>query len=354
MLEKRAELIFPHPCPKKPADRPLWKDVPGALVAKIEGVLGGKIASAAGVLGGYGPSACFSVMLENHARFFLKGTHPGQEAHGKKALEQEIQAYERLADFSLFMPRYIGQVGQGDDDDWHLGIFSYIDKAQSPLPWTEKKIVSVFLLLGKIHGKTGSSLPHITDCNFIAGFLSPEECGWIRLAREEAVRQRFLSIFSNVDPAKTWLDRALPLFLNCSKELSDLLKSHPGIFHGDLRSDNILLDENGKFFLVDWTNACEGPVILDLVFFICGLSAETGYSGKDLLSLYTRVTGISFSRSDVQKALVSASGYYALQAGKPVPKRLPQLRWVQKQHLWGALHWLADVFDIPPPPYFSA
>lgn len=343
--------LFEQKAPAGLPDRPAWPDVPPDIVLCLEKTIGQKIIGADIASGGYGPSAAFIAKTAAGKFFFIKGTHPGQDAHGFKALEQEIAAYQASPEIAEVSPRYLGRVDQGDDDDWHLAVFDFVLGAHTPLPWNESKMVAVFDVLKKIHGAQPSLAP-VSQDSFMKDFISGKG-GWHRIFNEERPRKNFLSLFKDQEMALDWLSSSLPALIAATEDAQNL-GGVTGIIHGDLRSDNILFDQNGRVFLIDWTNACIGPVILDLAFFISGLAAESGIPAQKLLEIYQDRTGFSFTCRDIGCALAAVSGYYAVSAGKAVPPRLPQLRWVQKQHLWGSLCWLTDSLVLPAPPEFDA
>ena len=56
--------------------KPGWHEVPVALCAMIEAIVGEPVASAETVWGGFGPTASFALTTASGARYFCKGTHP--------------------------------------------------------------------------------------------------------------------------------------------------------------------------------------------------------------------------------------------------------------------------------------
>ena len=147
------------PVPKGRPDRPSWEAVPAGIIRQIESAVGDKIVDAVIATGGYGPSATFIMTTSVGNKFFTKGSHPGQDTHGSKALEQEIAASLVLDGITNVSPRYLGRADQGDDDDWHLAIFDYVPKGQETLPWNEEKIARVFDVLKIIHTASPDLVP---------------------------------------------------------------------------------------------------------------------------------------------------------------------------------------------------
>ncbi len=341
--------LFPEPAAREA--RPSWNEVPPALVAEIETLLGEKILGAEIAYGGYSPAADFIVRLARK-KVFIKGTHPQQDAHGAEMLRQEVAAYQALPVLRDLSPAYLGTAGDPGpaDNGWLLAAFDYIDAAPT-LPWTQEKLAAAFRLLGRIHNHAKTGLPDARAKNYVEKFLKPEG-GWLRFAAEPQTAAKFLTLFEDADAGRAWLAAALPLLCGLQENIG-ALGGPAGVLHQDLRSDNILFGLDGRAWLVDWPNACYGPVALDLAFFLPSVTAEGGGDIRALSALYRDVTGIEVSRQDMTWALASYAGHMADNAYRAVPARLPRLRWMQKSILWAMLEGLTALADIPPPPRFK-
>ncbi|MCE9507298.1 MAG: aminoglycoside phosphotransferase family protein [Alphaproteobacteria bacterium] len=334
--------------------RPAWAEVPPALVAQLQELLKQKIIHADIAWGGYSPSATFVATLASWEKAFIKGTHPGQDTHGTQMLRQEIEAYQTLPDIQSFSPAYLGCVSDGREEGWMLAAFDSIDTLPT-LPWTEEKITTVFRLLSRLHfcdkKNIPPALPPARDKNYIEKFLRPEG-GWLRFRDERQTADKFLALFEDQDAGRDWLSSALPRL--CEKQAkAHMTGGAVGMLHQDLRSDNILFDREDRAYLVDWVNACQGPVVMDLAQFLPAVSAESAFECGALLGLYEKISGVKIDRESLVIALASASGHMADNAYRAVPAKLPRLRWMQKSVLWAMLQWAVVLMDIPPPPRFT-
>jgi serine/threonine protein kinase len=346
------DFLFQEPAGREA--RPDWSDVPADIVSQIQNLLKQRILHAETAWGGYSPSACFAATLDSQKRVFIKGAHPGQDTHGTRMLRQEIEAYETLPALKSLSPAYLGYVSDGREDGWMLAVLDYIDTAPT-LPWTREKITIVFELLSRLYswdeGCIPRSLPQAREKNYVEKYLRPEG-GWLRIRDDRRVAGKFLTLFEDENAGKAWLSSALPGL--CENQAKAPLTGGPvGIIHQDLRSDNILFDKAARVYLIDWTNVCRGPVVMDIACFLSSVSAESPFDGETLLDLYTGISGVKISRDDLAIALASASGHMADNAYRAVPAKLPRLRWIQKSVLWSMLQWAVVVMDIPPPPRFK-
>lgn len=345
-------MIFFEPSEREA--RPAWSDVPAAIVGQLEALLLEKIISAEIVWGGYSPSAVFAATLESGRKVFIKGTHPGQDAHGTQMLRQEIEAYRVIPGLAAHAPAFIGMVSDGLEDGWMLAVFEYIDKAPT-LPWTIEKLEKIFTLLRVFHfcedGRMPTALPWAHEKNYVEKYLRPQS-GWFRIRDNPEITAKFLTLFEDAEAGELWLSVALSKLCAQQEKVMEM-KSPVGIIHQDLRSDNILFDPKGRVYLVDWPNACRGPVVMDIVYFLSTISAESGFDAEILLGLYEKTTGIKLDRTALATALASSSGHVADSAYRAVPLKLPRLRWIQKVTLWSMLQWGVVLLNIPQPPRFK-
>lgn len=345
---------FISPEPEGREARPDWASVPAEIVLQIQVLLGCRIIHGETAWGGYSPSACFVLTADSGRNFFVKGTHPEQDTHGTQTLRQEIDVYKMWPEIKFFSPAYIGCVEDGSDDGWMLAVFDHV--ATTPtLPWTIEKIGAVFRLLRRLHFCEKESippfLPHASKKNYVEKFLKPEG-GWLRLASDPQAAEKFLTLFQDEEGGKKWLSAALPLLCTAQRKVADI--SGPvGILHQDLRSDNILFELSGTPFLIDWPNACYGPIVLDLAYFFSTVMAESPFEADTLLSLYQQETSGRIGQPELSIALAAISGYLADNAYRRVPEKLPRLRWFQKRTLRAALQWGTELLEIPSCPPFK-
>lgn len=343
--------LFPEPAQREA--RPSWDEVPSSIVNELEALLGARILGADIAYGGYSPAADFVARLASGKKVFIKGTHPQQDAHGAQMLRQEVEAC-RLPLLSGVTPACLGYAGDPgpDDNGWMLAAFDYIDSVHA-LPWTREKLLQVFTQLGKIHGHTAPlpPLPAAAQKNYVEKFVKPEG-GWLRFAAEPKTAAKVVTLFEDQTAGDAWLKSVLPRFCAIQKNIA-ALGGPVGVLHQDLRSDNILFGRDGRAWLVDWPNACHGPVALDLAFFLPSVTAEGGGAPRELIDLYKSATGINVSDHDIVQALVSHAGHMADNAYRAVPAKLPRLRWMQKNILWAMLAWLSALDDTPAPPRFA-
>ncbi|TVQ84557.1 MAG: aminoglycoside phosphotransferase family protein [Micavibrio sp.] len=348
------QTVLPEPAEKEA--RPRWQDLPAPLVAEIENITG-KITQSDIAWGGYSPSACFRVTAADGRRFFIKGSHPGQTTHGAKALRQEVAAYQNLKFLERCAPRFHGTVSFGDEDDWHLAVWDQV-RGKTALPWTEEKARRVLELLAELHSGVVRAdvpeLPHGRESNHVSDFFLGQRL-WKRFARkDDSNRQdKFVSLFEDTPQAAHWLEAHLPQLVALQEKVTQITEPE-GVVHFDLRSDNILFDEDrdGRAVIVDWTDTCWGPVLFDVALFALCVAAESEIRPQSLLTAYEEMSGRAFEDQAVAAVVATITGYFADNAWRDVPQQLPRLRWIQSLCLDAGLRWLAAEEIVPHPGRF--
>jgi hypothetical protein len=328
--------------------KPDWENVPSSLRAKIEACIGEPVRAADIVWGGFGPSATFVLTGESGARYFCKGTHPGQTPQGHAALLRERYNYEHFPEIEAFGPRYIGGV---DDGDWHMAVLDYVPRAQNVPPWVGDLADRTIALVARFHKaspeRAARKLTPVQDLVGFNPFRVTE--GWVSLAKIPEHQAQFAALFVDEDAAHLWLT-ANGEPLAGMEARAETIGGPRSWLHLDIRSDNLVFAADGSVKLVDWPIFAYGPSLLDIAFFLPSLAGEGGPACAESLRLYEREAGKAFDPEDVALAAVTVAGFFAARAGAPEIPVLPRLRWVQKLQLFPALDWICQVLGLSPLP----
>lgn len=113
---------------------------------------------------------------------------------------------------------------------------------------------------------------------------------------------------------------------------------HPGMIHGDLRVDNVLVDPAGTVWFCDWTWTCAGPAWFDLASLLV-----TGYaSGLDADALFAaQPAGRDAPPDGLDAALAALCGHWLTLAAAEAGSASPHIQAHQRFSGETALAWLA-------------
>ncbi len=307
---------------------------------KIETLFAEKIISGQTIYGGFSASANFIIEFASGRKIFAKGSHPQEMAHGTQHLRQEVAAYDFCEGLKKLSPAYLGMAGDGDEDGWLLGFWEYIE-ARNDIP-----LESIIGALIEFQSFPVAALKSARDQNYISLFLN-EDKKWKRIASDKAVATKFLSLLD--DGGASWLSRNIATLEKIQQEP---LIGREGLLHGDLRIDNFLYDGK-RTYVIDWPNACHGPLVFDTLFLVANLEALGICTIEEALSIYEAGGGTAFSKNEKTVMAVRISGFFADQAYRASPHRLPRLRWMQKGILFTLLGYLVrlGIIDSSPRPF---
>lgn len=333
---------------QKPSDLEIKPDVgewPAALKTDVEKQVGANITKAHIQYGGY--SAAFSCIAktEDGKTYFIKGSHPAEMSHGAKTLAQEIHIYKSVDILKEISPAFIGQAHYGGEDDWRLGIWQALQGPGIKTSWTDQDFKYFGETMKKLYTEFDPDKADVLPAdqtNFIKDIISGKN-SWQKFTAFEDRKDQFCSIFEDQDAARAWLDSHLPQLIKDSRSPVDHFQT---LVHFDLRHDNILFDEAGSALLIDWPNGCIAPAGYDLVCLSCDLMAHGNGDAWDIFKKLSDTQTLNISESDVIAILSKISGYYALNAYREIPDRLPRLRWIQKAFLYCMTEWLARLNHI--------
>ena len=135
-----------------------------------------------------------------------------------------------------------------------------------------------------------------------------------------------------------WVPRVLPELVELVTLAPEALTGDSAA-HSDLRPDNMLIDNNGTCWTIDWNWLTLGPRWIDWV----GLLPIAQHQGIDTFTAIARSPLTADVPKDHLDCLVAVIAAYMMKNtdAPPPPGCTPALREHQRLHAWTFLDWLA-------------
>lgn len=346
-MQNPPQPLFAPPAARE--EKPSFDSLPEGMREKIERRTGGRIVSGETVYGSLSSSAGFVLTFDSGLKVFVKGSHPDEMSHGTLHIRREIKAYEDVPVLCDIAPQLFTWVSDNDEDGWTLGVWKYIRTGGVD---AGARIADIVQLLARAHAVdiAPGILPEAATHNYLSMFLSDAK-KWRRIHDDVKIREKFLSLFDDIKAADVWLGRNIDALIDLQARAASA-NFVQGFMHGDLRLDNIIASE-GRCYIIDWPNAATGPVLFDLVM-LAGHIEAMGYGmAENTFDAYRAAGGIALAGLDHENiSMMTAllAGYFADQAYRTTPPKLPRLRWMQKSLLCSHLRLLARLSRIESPP----
>jgi Ser/Thr protein kinase RdoA (MazF antagonist) len=208
-----------------------------------------------------------------------------------------------------------------DDGDWVVAVFEDLDGRLLPpwLPGDLEAFIQAVASLGSIKVGTSTGLPTAVERHVdIFG-------GWAMLARDLDVR---------LDP---WAASRLAQLVEIEARWPQVLAGD-ALVHGDLRSDNTIIDSQGRVRFVDWTQACRGSPAFDYVAMVPAMVLEGCGSPFELMAAAPHLRGLD--AGDLLTLVVTIAGYFAYRSHQPTQPGLPTVRAFQAAQGDVCIDWL--------------
>jgi hypothetical protein len=302
-----------------PGHRLQWPDLPEALRDEITGVLGSAVVEAVGQRGGYGPSLAARCGLADGRRVFIKAVSPAQNPDTPGMMRREARINGRLpADAPA--PALLHSL---DDGEWIALVFEEVAGRLPLTPWITDELEVVLRATREL------------------GELAPR-------GRLPTLAQQYGAMFTGWRTLVAEPDAVIDGW--CRDRLDELAAlearwEHATVgdrlIHGDVRSDNVLLTDDGRVMFVDWTSTCVGAGWFDVVAMLPAIALEGGGDPESVLA----AIGLDLDAEALLPLVAAFTGYFADRGRLPDLPGLPTLRPFQRAQGEVTVAWLRRLWE---------
>lgn len=326
--------------------RPGWADLPARLRATVAARLGAPVVDATTATGGFTRGFAGVLSTASGERVFVKAARLA-------GAERLADAYAREAAVTAALPAGV----RAARPRWTLTVAGHfvlcldaVDARIPALPWAPAELDATLAAYAEAAEALRDPPPALAALHppRLAELARDHLTGW----REAAVYERVGGPTEPPGPGSPeppGPDAASPtglvqLVRARLPELTALearlpgYAHHPGLIHGDLRLDNVLIDRAGSASFCDWTWVCFGPPWFDLA----GLLVTAYASGLDTDAVFAAHPAAGDAPPDaLDVALAALSGHWLTSATADPGSASPHIQAHQRWSGEMALDWLA-------------
>ena len=272
------------------------------------------------LVGGFSPGAT-SILEWPDRSLFVKAVGRELNPESPALHRREITISSALPQSARF-PRLLETY---DDGDWVALAFEVVPGRPPRHPWSPDELARVGAALAAMHDDLTPS--PVSSLASLVDYRRAVFGAWSELAGAEDGTPAGLEPW-----ARDHLDR-----------LAELEAAWPAacagstLLHGDVRSDNVLVSDDGVVF-VDWPHGAVGSRAFDFVAWAPSVVLEGGPPPEDLLALCVPPGAVDPDALTV--VLAAVAGFFVSHSLRPAPPGLPTLRPFQAAQGAVALAWL--------------
>lgn len=297
-----------------------WDDVPPAILAAIEELLGSVVVEAVTQPAGFSPGLAARLLLRDGSRAFVKAVSESANPDSPAIHRREARIVAALP-ASAPVPRFLWSLDEGG---WVVLAFEDVGARHPAEPWTASDLDLVIATLKDMSRELTPS-PIAVD-QTAEGAFEQGLNGWRQMLENRETR---------LD------DWALQNF----ERLADLETQAPDavagdtLLHFDLRADNLLIAGEQRVYVVDWPWARTGAAFVDWLAMAPSVAMQGGPSAEEFLK---RFDVADVPPASIDAALCSLAGFLVRHSLQPPPAGLPTLRAFQAAQGEVALAWLRE------------
>lgn len=300
--------------------RTSWTDIPLTVRRAVEQLLDGPVARTSSQAAGWSPGSADRVVTATGRRAFVKTIARGRNADGWELHRREAVVVAALP-AQVQAPRLLGAVDlHAEGDAWTALV---LEDVPGHHPRDGEDTTAVLDALDTLPRATGTlaALPRAAD-DLRTAFGAWARMGAIGLPE--------------VIPAH--LHPHVARFAELERDAAARVDGEH-LVHLDCRADNLLVDDAGVVWVVDWPWAGVGAHWLDpLTYLLDALVRGEDVDVEHHLATHRVFHGLSGETVDA--VLAALAGMFLEKAAQPAPPSMPTIRAFQRREGLAAAEWL--------------
>jgi hypothetical protein len=313
----RTAPVAPYPAPHDNTARRLeWSFLPPNLRAWIERKCGSGVVSAISQTSGFTPGFASVLVCEDGSRHFVKAASVKAQRPFADSYREEARKLAALP-VEVPAPRLLWHL----DDDWVVLGIEYVAARAPRRPWEQEDLDAVLDALEQAADAL-TPPPADLDLDTAEDDFAPLLDGWTAIRETRG----------DLDPAHLVEAEAL------ARRYAEVVGGDT-LTHTDIRSDNVLIDAEGRALICDWNWPVKAAPWFDSFAALIGPRGE-GIDVERVISERRLLRDVDPEALDINLALYV--GYFFFQADQPVPPTSPHLRDHQRWQGEVCWDWLAE------------
>lgn len=308
-----------------------WRDLPRHVRERINALAGSQVTAEISATSGFSPGFAAVLEVADGRGVFVKAVSTEQNPVSPHLARAEIRVAQALPP-QVPAPRMLWS---DDDGDWVILGFEVVHGRSPELPWRTADLSAVADAVGAladVEPLPGHDLPRIDDV------LAEDFTGWRRLVDlDEATRE---GVVARAGDLGQWAREHHEKLVLWEQEALRVCAGD-ALVHGDLRADNVMIDDQHRVWLIDWPHAAIGAPWLDWAFMLPSVSLQGG--GDPDVVFRASAVSEGVTGDDLRAVLAGLSGYFVASSLQPPPPGIPNLRRFQAAQGVAALRWLRDL-----------
>jgi aminoglycoside phosphotransferase (APT) family kinase protein len=296
-----------------------WRDVPVEVRQRLAAAVGAPVVGAVNCPGGFSPGMASVLTLAGGRRVFAKAVSMTRNEFAVDAIRREAKVLAALPD-EVPAPRLRWSF---DDGEWVALVTDAVEGRNPVQPWRSDELSR---FLDAVNVLADRLTPSPITAEPIAQTAGDSFSSWAKLAADPV----------SAACLDSWilarLDRLAVLEQSWAAAATGT-----SLLHGDLRSDNFLLTDDG-FVVVDWPAVCVGAGWVDLLLALPSVAMHGGGDPQDLWQEHPLSRDVDSDAIDA--VIAAAAGFFTERSLQPPIPNLPTLRAFQKAQGSVALRWL--------------